>query len=59
MQNTDYQAEQIRGRSPPPTVIQQGLDDWVIGLWSLEQSLEGLPLTQINISFTFQKGDFK
>jgi hypothetical protein len=28
MQKTDYQAEQIRGRSPPPTVIEQGLGDW-------------------------------
>jgi hypothetical protein len=28
MQNTDYQAEHIRGRSPPLTVIKLGLGDW-------------------------------
>ena len=28
MQITDYQLEQIRGRSPPLTAIEQGLGDW-------------------------------
>lgn len=41
MQNDNDQGKRRRGSSPEPMEIQQGFDDWVRGLRSIEQATQG------------------
>jgi hypothetical protein len=42
MQNNNYQAKHRRGSSPAAREMQQGFDDWVRGLRSIEQATQEL-----------------